>query len=65
MLITTLIFSFCKDGLDSVNVKLLFLVVCVRCEVLRRLVVSGNVLLQSSDKELHTKHTPLRTTILH
>ena len=33
MLITTLAFSFCKDGGGSVNVKLWFLVVYVRCEV--------------------------------
>ena len=34
MLITTLVISFCKDGGGSVNVKLWFLVVYVRCEVL-------------------------------
>jgi len=34
MLITTLVVSFCKDGGGSVNVKLWFLVVYVRCEVL-------------------------------
>jgi len=45
MLITKLIVSFCKDGGSSVNVKLWFLVVCVRCEVLCRLVVAGNVFL--------------------
>ena len=45
MLITTLVVSFCKDGEGSVNVKLWFLVVCVRCEVLCRLVVAGNVFL--------------------
>ena len=45
MLITTLVVSFCKDGGGSVNVKLWFLVVCVQCEVLCRLVVSGNVFL--------------------
>jgi len=45
MLITTLVVSFCKDGCGSVNVKLWFLVVYVRCEVLCRLVVSGNVFL--------------------
>ena len=43
MLITTLVVSFCKDGGGSVSVKLCFLVVCVRCEVLCRLVVAGNV----------------------
>jgi len=43
MLITALVVSFCKDGGGSVNVKLWFLVVCVRCEVLCRLVVAGNV----------------------
>ena len=45
MLITTLIVSFCKDGRGSDNVKLWFLVVCVRCEVLCRLVVAINVFL--------------------
>jgi len=45
MLITTLVFSFCKDGRGSVNVNLWFLVVCVRCEVLCRLVVADNVFL--------------------
>ena len=39
MLITTLVVSSCKDGRGSVNVKLWFLVVHVRCEVLCRLVV--------------------------
>jgi len=33
MLITTLVVSFCKGGGGSVNVKLWFLVVYVRCEV--------------------------------
>ena len=45
MLITTLVVSFCKDGGGSVNVKLWFLVAYVQCEVLCRLVVSGNVFL--------------------
>jgi len=45
MFITTLVVSFCKDGGDSINVKLWFLVVYVRCEVLCRLVVAGNVFL--------------------
>jgi len=45
MLITTLVVSFCKFGGGSVNVKLWLLVVSVRCEVLCRLVVSGNVFL--------------------
>jgi len=45
MPITTLVVSFCKDGGVSVDVKLWFLVVCVRCEVLCRLVVAGNVFL--------------------
>jgi len=43
--ITTLVVSFCKDGGGSVNVKLWLLVVHVWCEVLCRLVVSGNVFL--------------------
>jgi len=42
MLIITLVVSFCKGGGVSVNVNLWFLVVCVQCEVLRRLVVAGN-----------------------
>jgi hypothetical protein len=45
MLIATLVVSFCKDGRGSVNVKLWFLVVCVRYEVLCRFVVAGNVFL--------------------
>jgi len=45
MLITTLVVSFCKDGGSSVNVKLWFLVLCVECEVLCRLVVAGYVFL--------------------
>jgi len=45
MLITTLAVSFCKDGGGSINVKLWYLVVCVRCDVLCRLVVAGNVFL--------------------
>jgi len=45
MLITTLALSFCKDGGVSVNRKLWFLLVCVRCDVLCRLVVAGNVFL--------------------
>jgi len=45
MLITTLVVLLCKDGGGSINVKLWFLVVCVRCEVLCHLVVAGNVLL--------------------
>ena len=45
MLITTLVVSFCKDGRGSVNVKLWFLVVYVRCEVLCLSVVLGNVFL--------------------
>jgi len=43
MLLTILVVSFCKDGGGSINVKLWFLVVCVRCEVVCRLVVAGNV----------------------
>jgi len=45
MLITTLVVSFCKNGRGSVNVKLWFLVVYVRCEVLCRTVVLDNVFL--------------------
>ena len=43
--VTTLVVSFCKDGGCSVNVKLSFVVVCVRCEVLCLFVVTGNVFL--------------------
>ena len=56
MLITTFVVSFCKDvNMEggTLNVKIWYLVVCVRCEVLCRLVIAG------SDKELHTEHTPL------
>jgi len=45
MLITTLVVSFCIDERGSVNVKLWMLVVYVRCEVLCRSVVLGNVFL--------------------
>jgi len=45
MLITRLVVSFCKVGGVSVSVKLWFLVVCVRCEVVCRLVIAGNVFL--------------------
>jgi len=45
MLITTLVISFYKDGGVSVNVKVWFLVACVRCEVLCRSVVAGNMFL--------------------
>jgi len=45
MLITTLVVSLCKDGGGSISVKLWFLVVCVRCEVVWCLVVAGNVFL--------------------
>jgi len=45
MSITTLVVSFCRDGRGSVNVKLCFLLVYVRCEVLCCLVVTGNVFL--------------------
>ena len=45
MLITALVVSICKDGGGSVNVKLWFFVVCVRCEVLCCVVVAGNVFL--------------------
>ena len=43
MLIITLVVSFCKDGRGSVNVKLWFLVLYVRCEDLCRSVVLDNV----------------------
>ena len=55
MLITTLVVSFCKDGRGSVNIKLCFLVVYGRCEVLCRSVVLDNVC---------PKHVePIRSTI--
>jgi len=38
-----LVVSFCKDGGVSVSVNLWFLVVCVRCEVVCRFVVAGNL----------------------
>jgi len=44
-MITTLVVSFCKDGGGSVNVKLWFLVVYVRCDVLCRSVVCDNAFL--------------------
>jgi len=43
--VITLVVSFCTDGGGSVNVKLWFLVGYVRCDVLCRLVVAGNVFL--------------------
>jgi len=45
LLITTFVVSFFKDRRGGVNVNLWLLVVCVRCEVLCRLVVAGNVFL--------------------
>jgi len=45
MLIATLVVSFSKDGGGSVNVNLWFLVVYVRCDVLCRFVVAGNMFL--------------------
>jgi len=45
MLVTTLVVTSCEDGGSSVNVKLCFLVVCVRCEVLCRLVGARKVFL--------------------
>jgi len=45
MLITTFVVPFCKDGGGSINVKLWFLLVCVQCDVLCRLVVAGNMFL--------------------
>ena len=45
MLITTLVVSFCKDGGVRIKLKLWFVVVYLRCEVLCRLVVDGNVFL--------------------
>jgi len=72
MLITTFVVSFWKDGGGSVSVKVSFLVVCVRCEVVCCLVVAGLKLIetryqpQPSNKQLHTEHTtPLRIIILH
>ena len=45
MLITTFVILCYKDRRGGVNVKLWFLMVCVRCEVLCRLVVADNVFL--------------------
>jgi len=45
MSITTLVVSFCKNRGGSFNVNLWFLVVCVWCEVLCRLVAVGNMFL--------------------
>ena len=45
MLITTLVVYFRKGGRGSVNVKLWFLVLCVRREVVYRLVAAGNAFL--------------------
>jgi len=44
-LMTTLVVSFCKDGGVSVNVNLCFLVLYVRCDLLCRFVVAGNLFL--------------------
>jgi len=57
MLIAILVVSFCKDGRGSVNVKLWFLVVYVRCEVLCRSVVLDNVflLIKGTLRLPHTK----------
>ena len=43
MLVTTLVVSFCKDGRGRVNIKLCFLVLCVRCELVCGLAEAGNV----------------------
>ena len=56
MLIITLVVWFCKDGRGSVNVKLWFLVVYVRCEVLYRLVAADVFLLISYNQA--TKNLP-------
>jgi len=45
MFVTTSVVSFCKDGGDSFNVNLWFLVVCVRCDVVCHLVIAGDVFL--------------------
>ena len=65
MLITTLVVSFYKDGGGSVNVKLRFLVVRVRCEVLCRLVVAGNVFLLMNTNWQHTDITLRGSSISH
>jgi len=65
MLITTLAVSFCKDGRGSVNVKLWFLVVYVRCEVLCRSVVLDNVyLIGFYSSVITTMHGPTHIKIL-
>ena len=45
MLIIKLVVSFCRDGRGSVKVKLWFLVVHVRCDVLCRSVILENMFL--------------------
>jgi len=62
MLITTLVVSFCKDGRGSVNVKLWFLVVYVRCKDLCRSVVLDNVFLLILIVVIHTQGNTMITT---
>jgi len=44
MLITTLVVSFCKDGVVSFSVNLWFLVVDAQCQVLCHLVFYSSVI---------------------
>jgi len=62
MLITTIVISFCKDVRGSADVKLWFLVVYVRCEVLCHLVVDDNMFLLINRT---ARHHPNRTHDLH
>ena len=50
--ITTSVVLFCKDGGFSVSVNLLFLVVCVWCDVFCRFVVVGRCILIDFDRYL-------------
>ena len=63
MLITTLVVSFCEDGRGSVNVKLWFLVVYVRCEVLCCLVVATTKRQRTSYRTYTTKNHNFTLTL--
>jgi len=64
MLITALIISFFKGGRANVNVKLCFLLVCVRCEVLCRLVVLDNFALTLARPPLQNEATTVVINII-
>jgi len=65
MLITTLVVSFFKDGKGCDNVKLWFLVVCVRCEVLCRFVVLDNFALKVARPSLQNETTNVVINMKH